>query len=136
MLQIAMLIFGIITLVRGKFYVSKTKAAVGGPAYLAGIVLLLPLPIAFTGGFIYGAMMAAEGREVDFITVTICEVILVVVCLIIAYTIGNLNAKDITREAEPIDDDDDDRRDSRDDRRRDFRDDDDEDDYQSRRRRS
>jgi len=126
MLEIGMLIFGIVTLVRGKFYVSKTKAAVGGPAYLAGIVLLLPLPIAFTGGFVYGAMLAAEGREIDHTTLLIFEVILVVVCLAIAYTIGNLNAKDLTKE--PADDDVDSR--SSDD---DYDDGDEE--YQSRRRR-
>lgn len=99
MLEIAMLIFGIVTLVRGKFYVSKTRAAVGGPAYLAGVVLLLPLPLAFTGGFIYGAMMAAEGREIDNVQLLIAEVILVVICLVIAYIIGNMNAKDVSGEA-------------------------------------
>jgi hypothetical protein len=63
--EIGMLVWGIITLVKGKFKLSSRKVAVGGPAYFIGVLLILPLPVAFVIGFAIGAAQAAGGGDVN-----------------------------------------------------------------------
>jgi hypothetical protein len=60
--EICLLVLGIITLVTGKINVSGSKMVVGAPARWIGAILLLPLPLSFSVGFVWGMLLAAQGR--------------------------------------------------------------------------
>jgi hypothetical protein len=62
--EIAAFVFGIIALATGKLKLTRTKEARGTPARIAGVLLLLPLPVAFLVGLGVGAMLAAKGQVV------------------------------------------------------------------------
>ncbi len=65
--EIAMTIFGIITLVKGKFSFTQNRVVKGIPAYAIGIILTATFPVLFCGGFIIGIIMTilAHGRQPD-----------------------------------------------------------------------
>lgn len=122
-LFIGLFILGIVTLVRGRFDFSPTKVAEGAPAYVAGVILLLPFPLAIGTVVIIGILMAARGRlpmPEDQLWLGFVEIGVSLACLGAALLICYLNA------GNPYD-----RRRSR--RGRDW--DEEEDDYRSRRRR-
>jgi hypothetical protein len=58
--EIGMLVFGVITLVKGTFQFSRARIVRGAPAYAIGVILLLPLPVAFGIGAVIGAVVAAR----------------------------------------------------------------------------
>jgi hypothetical protein len=60
-LEIVMLVFGIITLVKGAFKLTRKKVVTGGPAYVVGVLLILPLPLALATGFAIGVMHGLQG---------------------------------------------------------------------------
>jgi len=63
-MEIAILIFGIVTLVKGELTLSKNKVLAGTPARVVGIVMALMLPALFAVGLFIGVMMAAMlGRQ-------------------------------------------------------------------------
>lgn len=64
-LEIAMLVFGIMSLVNGKLTLDKKTGLRGTPAYLAGFLLLLPMPLAMVGGFMVGFNAAQQGRSFE-----------------------------------------------------------------------
>src|SRR5215217_4150589 len=45
-IEIALIILGLMALIRGKFQLSKSKVVVGLPARLLGVLALTPLPVA------------------------------------------------------------------------------------------
>jgi hypothetical protein len=59
-LQIGMLVFGIIALVKGRVKMGK-KELRGGPARLVGILGVLPMPLTFAMGFFIGFYLASTG---------------------------------------------------------------------------
>jgi hypothetical protein len=67
--EIAMLIFGILALVTGKFSLSRTRVVAGTPARIIGVILLMPLVIGQGGGLALGMFkgmqIAARGGPVD-----------------------------------------------------------------------
>lgn len=65
MIQLVCLIVGIVALVRGKLAMTKHKELRGKPLYLAATLLIVPLPISFLFGLVYGAMVATSGGNVD-----------------------------------------------------------------------
>jgi hypothetical protein len=65
LIDIAMLVFGIITLVRGRFLLTRAKEVRGWPARLIGVVLLLPFPLAFLAGIVLGAIFVVQGQDVQ-----------------------------------------------------------------------
>lgn len=87
-LEIAMLIFGIIALVKGKFTLTKKKIVTGAAARIVGVILLMPLPLSFGVGVIMGIMLAAQGRQIQAKEIqntgTIIEVVSVLGCCILA----------------------------------------------------
>lgn len=120
--ELCLLVLGIITLVTGKINVSKDKMIVGAPARWIGAVLLLPLPLAFLVGFVWGMMIAAQGRMPDPKELrTIGAVIEIgifglcmVVCLIIALSSQKVPVTKVNvRRREPDYDDEEDRRNDR-----------------------
>jgi hypothetical protein len=60
--EIAMLIAGIIALLRGEIPLTKVHYVDGWPARIAGFILLLPLPLTFVAGLILRAVLTAQGR--------------------------------------------------------------------------
>jgi hypothetical protein len=65
MCQIVMLIFGIITLIRGRFLLTRAKEVRGWPARIIGILVIAPLPICFMFGLVLGAFLATMGKSFD-----------------------------------------------------------------------
>jgi hypothetical protein len=63
--EIAMVVAGIIALIRGEIPVSKSHFVDGWPARVAGAILLLPLPMAFGIGFVYGMVRGANGDPIQ-----------------------------------------------------------------------
>jgi hypothetical protein len=65
--EIGMMIFGIITLARGKFSLTKNLVVTGTPAYVIGIILTVTLPLNMGIGFLIGVIFAiqAHGQPVN-----------------------------------------------------------------------
>jgi hypothetical protein len=92
--EIAMSVFGIVTLVRGKFSFTKNKVVTGLPAYAIGIILTLTLPLLLCMGFVIGLLIAinAQGRPVPpdamlkyaWMDMVVVPIILVIVGIIVA----------------------------------------------------
>src|SRR5262245_24540363 len=61
-LEIGMLVAGLMALVSGKFTLIKNKTITGLSARLAGLVLLLPLPLSFVAGLVIALAKSAPGR--------------------------------------------------------------------------
>jgi hypothetical protein len=95
-LQIGMLIYGIVILVTGKYKLSTTKVAEGPPARIAGVFMLLPLPLALLAGFAVGLTMVREPADLERLrpTFAILEIGITLTCLIIAVVIGAANGRD------------------------------------------
>jgi hypothetical protein len=91
-LEIGMLIAGIITLAKGKFTLTKSRVVQGGAARLAGVVMVLPLPLAFAVGFVIGFDRGVHGKPVDLKelqgTLAVVELSIVAVCFLVALGIG------------------------------------------------
>jgi hypothetical protein len=66
--EIAMSIFGIVTLARGKFSLTRGRVITGLYAYLIGIILTLTLPLMLGIGFVVGIAIGinagAQGRPI------------------------------------------------------------------------
>ncbi|HVX14459.1 MAG TPA: hypothetical protein VHC22_24950 [Pirellulales bacterium] len=60
--EIGMLVFGIVTLVKGSFTVSRNRVVYGTPAYIIGAILVMVLPTIFVIGLGLGIVMAAQGQ--------------------------------------------------------------------------
>lgn len=102
-LEIGMLIAGILALVRGRVAWGKARAVTGPAARVIGVVLLLPIPLAFAVGFAIGFESGLRGQQLsaadkEFITLT--EVVITVACLLVALAISGVTSKPTT-EAEP-----------------------------------
>jgi hypothetical protein len=67
--EIAMFVFGIITLATGKFTLTRGRVVQGTSARIVGVILLMPLVLGFGGGFVISfikvAQAGAQGQEVD-----------------------------------------------------------------------
>lgn len=62
--EIAMTVFGVLTLIKGQFMLSRSKVVVGRPAYAIGLILALTFPISMGIGFIVGFVMVLKlGRQ-------------------------------------------------------------------------
>jgi|SRR5215469_14146232 len=56
--EIAMFVFGIMTLVKGRFVLSRDRVVEGPPAYLIGAILVGTLPTIVLIAFVLGIMIA------------------------------------------------------------------------------
>lgn len=101
MCQIIMLLFGIYTLIRGRFLLTRASEVRGWPARIIGLVLIAPWPLAFLIGMMLGAMILAQGKSVagrDFqLTAGFLEFGIVVFCLILAIGIAKVYAQPIRK---------------------------------------
>jgi hypothetical protein len=96
-LEIGLLIAGIIALTTGKFKLSKVRVATGAVARIAGLVMMLPLPLALAAGFVIGLQKANQGKAVDIAElhpkVAIVEICIVVVCALLGFSIALIAAR-------------------------------------------
>jgi hypothetical protein len=109
MCGILLLVVGVIVLVKGEVKLTRTRVARGGPAYVVGALLALPLPLAFGIGLVYGVMMGARNQPIDpkalqakFAPI---ELGIDIACLLGAVIIAAVTAKPVGRRpAAPVDD--------------------------------
>jgi hypothetical protein len=69
-LEIALVIMGLMALIRGKMKMGKNREVTGIPARLLGLVGLLPMPMAIVLNIGYVAMLMASGELIDPATYT------------------------------------------------------------------
>jgi hypothetical protein len=62
--QIATFIFGLVVTITGKMSWSRTRITRGAPARVAGVLLMMPLPVSFLIGILVGLALVAQGRMV------------------------------------------------------------------------
>jgi hypothetical protein len=86
-IEIALVIYGILALIRGKFVVSSKKVVTGGAAYFLGILSLCPMPIAFV--VILGVHQAGIlDAQKDQLTMAVIEAAIVIGMVILIFCIG------------------------------------------------
>jgi hypothetical protein len=104
-----MLCFGVLTLVRGKFYLTRTRVVEGMPAYVVGVALMLPLPLCFCAGLLIGIVFAVQGKELDPRLadgpLRLLELGIHLLCLVAALGIAVATAGPEKRRAAPADGD-------------------------------
>jgi len=89
-IEIALIVLGIMALVKGKIQLSKNRVVQGTPARLLAIVCFAPLPLAFMSGIAYGAYLATQGGDLEshkWIFIAI-EAGVVVACLALLFILG------------------------------------------------
>jgi hypothetical protein len=97
--EIGLLVFAIITLVRGKLVLTKNRVVTGVPARLLAIIGLLPLPLSLVAGVVIGMVLVARGQAqaLDQTNVRIIgaviELSIIVLCIGAVYGIGLMIAK-------------------------------------------
>jgi hypothetical protein len=64
--EVLSLVYGIMTLVRGKFALGKTKEVRGAPAYVIGVVLLATIPVAVVLAIIMNFDDIMKGNQQGF----------------------------------------------------------------------
>ncbi len=101
MCEIAMLIFGIITLIRGRFLLTRAKEVRGWKARFIGLLLVMPFPLSFLIGMVLGAIFLSTGKDVegqDFRSAAfIAEFSIVAVCFIAAIGVATVFAEPIRK---------------------------------------
>jgi hypothetical protein len=92
--EIGLGIFGLITVIRGKMALSSTKVVEGIPAYMLGILAMVPLPLAFTIGLVVGFMHAKDGNEfkLDNENQLMFAVIELGICLVVSALVFGIGA--------------------------------------------
>ena len=106
--EIAMSVFGIVTLVRGKFSLTRSKTIVGSYAYAIGIILTLTLPILLGIGIVIGIVMTlnAHGRPVgpeEIAKYAYLDMIFVPMILVVVAIIASIAPKSNNRPSSPFD---------------------------------
>lgn len=97
-LEIGMLIFGLVALVRGKFTLSKNKVVEGAAARLLGLLALTPLPLALAVVFLYVAASSPANPEKfaedNKLTIALIEAGVVIGIAVLVFGIGAAIGKD------------------------------------------
>lgn len=91
-LEIIMLIFGIITLCKGKIQFSNRRVTDGPAAYVTGVFLILPLPLAFMVGLVLGAILTQRGQQIPYLTLALIEGGIAIACGLVAIAIAGFNS--------------------------------------------
>ena len=121
-MAIAMLVFGIIALVRGQFTLTRNKVVTGVPARIIGFILLLPLPLMLASGLLIGIVFGIQGKQPRMQdiqgTAVLLEIGIILGRMLIAVVIAAVTARPPKRRRMPDDlDEDYDRRFREEDRR-------------------
>ena len=91
MLEILVIIFGLVTLVRGKFMLSRQRELVGGRARIVGAILLSYLFFSFLSGIVL-AIVGGEAAVEGWAPIVISIIWLVIVIIVARITAGRLYA--------------------------------------------
>src|SRR5436309_12048181 len=90
--EIGLLVFAIITLVRGRLVLTKNRVVTGVPARLLAIIGLVPLPLSLVLGLALGMVLVARGQPVDQMHMTLMgagiELSVLIFCCVAIYGIG------------------------------------------------
>ena len=87
--EIGLLLYGIYSLITGKYSVGKGRVLVGGKARILGFLCVLPLPIAFGAGIILGFFFALVLNEpVSPLIATVVEILILVVIAVVVSLLG------------------------------------------------
>lgn len=99
--EIAALVYGIVAVATGRLSLSAKKEARGVPARVAGVLLILPLPLALLTGVVIGTVMAAQGRPIGIgnvpIWIGLVELGIFLVFVIAAFVVAGVNAQPIEK---------------------------------------
>lgn len=94
--EIIMILGGLYALIAGKLTVTRNAILYGWPARIAGIILLLPIPLVLTAGFIIGVLIEMDTLPSSaFGYVVIVELLSVLGCLLMVAIIGAMYKEDI-----------------------------------------
>jgi hypothetical protein len=97
-IEIAMIIIGLLALVRGRMTLTRNKVVVGVPARLLGALALTPLPVALVAVVGYIAMNAPADPERfaadNQVTIIIIETAIVIGIAVLVFGIGAAVAVD------------------------------------------
>jgi hypothetical protein len=95
--QIALLVWGIIVMVRGQIAFSNTKVVRGGSARLVGALIILPLPLSVAIVFAYGMYLGVKEQEIEIRHIEwvgmVIQLCVYGVCLLSAIVLDLLLAK-------------------------------------------
>jgi hypothetical protein len=95
--EIGLIIFAIITMVRGKLVLTKNRVVTGVPARLLAIFGFLPLPLSLVIGFALGFFLIATGQPIDQtrarIIGAVVELGIIALCVAAVYGIGLMIAR-------------------------------------------
>lgn len=90
--EIAMVVVGLLALVRGRMTISKTKVVEGLPARLLGLLALTPLPVVLVVGIVFVVASNPADPEKfaadNKLTLTLIEAGIVIVIAILVFGIG------------------------------------------------
>lgn len=100
--EIALFVSGLIALITAKFPLSKGTVLTGSKARIAGVILMLPIPLAIGAGVILGAMMGTGSLPYSTQDYIPCvELGIVLVCVGAAYGFAYANEPSATPPQEP-----------------------------------
>jgi hypothetical protein len=88
LLGVLLIAFGVVTLVKGELKLSNSKISRGGPAKLAGVLLILALPIAFLAQMVNSAMNAAGTPLLDEATSAVMTYLVLIIVALVALVVA------------------------------------------------
>ena len=84
-LEIGLLVYGLYAFAAGKYSIGKGRTVVGTPARLLGMLLWLPLPLAFIARIVLGGLaFALTGTELPFWIAACMEITLLISVVVAA----------------------------------------------------
>jgi hypothetical protein len=101
--EAALLVPGIVWLIRGRMMLGRKRYIESAPGRMAGLLLILPVPTSFVVGTVVGVLMMMQGKEVNAKSMrvpgTIIEVTVLVGCFIASIIVFRVWAKPLPAKA-------------------------------------
>jgi hypothetical protein len=99
--EIILLLFGIVTMIRGKFLLSRGREVRGAMARIIGLILVLPFPLSFMLLFIASLILTVQGKAINEANLrmmgTVIELSMVALCFVSAIALAAAVAKPIRK---------------------------------------
>ena len=89
-----LIVFGLVTLVKGELRLSSSRISRGSPARLAGVLLILALPIAFLAQLANSAMAAAGSPLLNPATSGVMTYVILMIVALVAFMIAFRGTRD------------------------------------------
>ena len=87
-IEIALLVIGISAIAKREASLGKGRKITGARAQLWGATMVMPMPIAMTGGFLLGVLSVTQQNEALLNFAPLCDVIAIFACCIAATAIA------------------------------------------------